>query len=416
VSAADGIAPAEVRFEPVANGNILSVPGWRGAAASCGLKEEGPDLALLVADGERTAAGVFTRNELPAAPVVECRERLAAAPIARTVVIQSGNANALTGERGRKDARAMALRADELCGGPALVLSTGVIGVPLPIDDVLDGIDRAAAALGPDAGDAMARAILTTDTVPKTCAVRVALPAAPGAAPLPVTVGGLAKGSGMIHPNMATMLAVVATDAPVTPDVLDGMLRRGVEESFHEITVDGDTSTNDAVLLLAGGAGTPAIGAGDPRGETLAAAITEVMRQLAQAIVHDGEGACRVMQVRVTGAATRGEARRVADAVTGSLLVKTALAGGDPNWGRILAAAANAGVPLEAARLSLSLGGVTVFRDGAPQSVDRGLVEAAMSARDVAVVLDLGAGTGTARRSTPDLTKDYVHINSEYTT
>jgi glutamate N-acetyltransferase/amino-acid N-acetyltransferase len=399
------------------DGTLLSVPGLAGAAVASGVKESGrPDLALLVADAPRTAVGVFTRNALPAAPVLECREALARAPEARAVVINSGNANAMTGAQGVEDARAMAERVRRRCGGPVLVLSTGVIGVPLPVDRVLAGIDAAAERLGPDAGPDIAEAILTTDTVEKTCAVRVALPAAAGAPAGTATVGGVAKGSGMIHPNMATMLAVVATDAPVTADALDAMLRRSVDRSFHEITVDGDTSTNDAVLLLAGGQDAPPIGADDPRAPALERAVTAVMEDLARRIVHDGEGLQRVLELHVTGARTDDEARRVADAVVRSALVKTALAGGDPNWGRILAAAANAGVPLEAERLRLRIAGVDVFADGGPLAVDRGVVEASMQREDVRADLDLGRGTARARRFTTDLTRDYVRINSEYTT
>jgi len=390
----------------IPGGDLLSVNGLRGAGVASGLKESGDlDLALVVGSEPWTAAGVFTRSRLPAAPVTLCRERLAEQPQARAVVINSGNANALTGARGDADARRMARRTEELCGGPVLVLSTGVIGVPLPLDAVVRGIGEAAARLRGDAGDEVARAMLTTDTRTKTCAVRVAV------GERVVTVGGVAKGSGMIHPDMATMLALIAVDLPVSPSALDALLRRAVDRSFHEITVDGDTSTNDSVLLLAGGEGEPVSEVPGP----VAGAVEQVAARLARMIVEDGEGASRVMELSVTGGATDAHARLVARAVATSSLVKTALAGGDPNWGRILAAAATVDHPLEVARITLTLGGVKVFA-GRPLEVDQGAVDRSFSAPSVEVALDLGQGTGRARMLSSDLTRRYVEINADYRT
>ncbi len=407
----------EAALTAVEGGGLLSVPGVSGAAVATGVKPSGGlDLALVDLGRPVTAAAVFTRNELAAPPVGICRRRLEADPRARAVVINSGNANAMTGERGVADAEAMVERVEARCGGPALVLSTGVIGVPLPLDRVLDGIDRAAAGLSPDAGDDVARAILTTDTCTKQSAVRVRLPATADDGERTVTVGGVAKGSGMIHPDMATMLAVVATDAPLEPAAARTLLARAVDRSFHTITVDGDTSTNDAVVLLAGGADMPAVDTDDRRGELLARAVTRVAQDLAQAIIRDGEGASRVAEIRVTSARSRDEARRVARSVAGSSLVKTALAGGDPNWGRILAAAANARVGLDGSRLRLALGGVVVFAAGGPLRVDQAAVDRAFSRDEVLIELDLGLGEASARMYTTDLTKGYVEINSEYTT
>lgn len=404
--------------ERLADGGLLSVPGLRGAAVASGVKPSGDlDLALVDLGRVMTAAAVFTRNELCAPPVTVCRERLAEQPRARCLVVNSGNANAMTGARGAADARAMLERAEAHCGGPALVLSTGVIGVPLPLDRVLDGIDRAAEQLHDDAGDEVARAMLTTDTCTKTAARRVRLPAADGGSPRTVTVGGVAKGSGMIHPDMATMLAVIATDAPLAPAAAAAILRRAVDRSFHTITVDGDTSTNDAVLLLAEAAGESAVAVDSEAGRRLAAAVTAVAGELALAIVRDGEGASRVARIEVTGGRDEDEARRVARAIAGSSLVKTALAGGDPNWGRILAAAANAGVGLVGERLRLRLGGHEVFADGLPLTgVDQGALDAAFSADEVLIELELGLGPAAATMYTSDLTKGYVEINSEYTT
>ncbi|MEM9381627.1 MAG: bifunctional glutamate N-acetyltransferase/amino-acid acetyltransferase ArgJ [Planctomycetota bacterium] len=403
-------------LEWIADGDLLSVPGWRASAVRCGIKPSGAlDLALLQAEAPCPAAAVFTRNALPAACVTVGRETLARSAAIRSIAVNAGNANAMTGAAGERDARRMVRLVEDACGGPAIALSTGVIGVPLPMERVEAGIAAASASLASDGRD-VADAILTTDTVRKTCAVVVELPAHDGAGPRRVRVGGMAKGSGMIHPNMATMLAFVATDAPVEAAVLRAVLVRANDASFHEITVDGDTSTNDTVLLLAGPGADGAITDDDPRLAPLEAAITAVMQRLARAIVLDGEGRTRVMELVVEGAADREAARRVAEAVACSSLVKTALAGGDPNWGRIVAAAANAGVELEGERLALDICGMRVFEAGLPTEVDAASLDAAFSGEEVRVVLTLGDGPGRARRWTTDLSAEYVRINSEYTT
>ncbi len=405
-----------IGFKEIDGGGLLSVPGLRGAAVKAGIKyEDTLDLAVVVADAPRTAAGMFTRNRLPAAPVRLCQDRLFHEPRVRSLVINSGNANAMTGEGGERDARAMAERLEGRCGGPALVLSTGIIGVPLPLDRILSGIDRASAELGPGAGPAIAQAILTTDTRPKSCAFEAAPPAAMERGE-PLIVGGVAKGSGMIHPDMATMLAVIATNAELTPEAMDGVMRRAVDRSFHEITVDGDTSTNDSVIVLAGGARMPALGPASPDLERVAEGIALVAERLAEMIVEDGEGASRVMEVVVTGGASVEQARKVARSIACSSLVKTALAGGDPNWGRILAAAANAETPLFADELTLTIAGERVFAEGRPLPVDEAELADRFSRDRVEVVLGLGQGRARARMLTTDLTAEYVAINSEYTT
>jgi glutamate N-acetyltransferase/amino-acid N-acetyltransferase len=402
-------------LEWLPDGDLLSVPGWRGAGVRSGVKESGaPDLALFQADGPRPAAAVFTRNEIPAACVDLGRETLRRRAELRTLCVNSGNANAMTGARGRADARRIAELVEQHAGGPALAVSTGVIGVPLPMEKVERGIEAAAGALTSPCHE-LAEAILTTDTCRKTCAVEVELTPSDGP-PQRFRVGGMAKGSGMIHPNMATMLAFVATDAPVEAPLLDALLRRATDVSFHEISVDGDTSTNDTVVLLGGPEGDDPIGEGDPRLPGLEAAVTAVMQRLARAIVLDGEGRSRLMELRVTGAADGESARRVAESVACSSLVKTALAGGDPNWGRIVAAAANAGVPLDGDRLSLELCGHRVFEAGAPTDYDQAAVAAGFAAEEVLAVLDLGQGNASARRWTTDLTTEYVRLNAEYTT
>jgi glutamate N-acetyltransferase / amino-acid N-acetyltransferase len=401
--------------ETIAGGGPLSVPGVRGAAVETGVKPSGElDLAVIDAGREMSAAGVFTRNRLPAAPVLLCRDRLRDRPAARCVAINSGNANAMTGERGEADARAMAERLERGCGAPALVLSTGVIGVPLPLERVLDGIDRACAGLEPSAGERVALAMMTTDTRPKRSALRFEIPAGSGRPARSFTVGGVAKGSGMIHPDMATMLALVVTDAPLGPGGTREVLRAAVDRSFNSITVDGDTSTNDTVLLLAGDSGEEPL-AGRER-ERAAAAIGEVMRRLARQILLDGEGVERIAEIRVHGAVDDEQARRVAAKIACSSLVKTALAGGDPNWGRILAAAANAGVELELGELVLTLGGYEVFGGGGPREVDQGALDETFARKEVEIDLSIGGGPGRAEISSGDLTKRYVEINSEYTT
>jgi glutamate N-acetyltransferase/amino-acid N-acetyltransferase len=404
----------EPAIEPIPGGDLFSTPGLRGAAAATGVQPgERLDLAVIVADGVRTAAGVFTRNAVQAAPLRWCRQALQKEARARSIVINSGNANALTGRRGEEDAARMAEHLTARCGGPALVLSTGVIGVPLPIERILPGIDRACGSLSREAGRDVAGAILTTDTTRKTCAVRVSLPELDG----PVTIGGVAKGSGMIHPNMATMLAVVATDLPVEADALDAMLRRSVEASFNRISVDGDTSPNDAVLVLAGGRdGVDPLGEGDPRAPRFERALRTVCESLASQIVLDGEGSTRLLRICVEEARTPEEAAIVSEAVARSSLVKTALAGGDPNWGRIVSAAGASGAALDPDELSLDVAGLPVFVRGEPTPVDPTVLKRRFQSSPVRVTLRLGRGEQTHHRVTTDLTQEYVSLNAEYTT
>lgn len=389
-------------------GGLFAVPGLKGAACRTGVKpSKDLDLALIVADRPMSAAGMFTTSEAAAAPVHVCRRVLENNEAVRSIVINSGNANALTGRRGHDDAIAMALATERRCGGPALVLSTGVIGVPLPTDDVLKGIAVAAEELSAQDDGKVARAILTTDTCTKTHAVKV------DDGERTFTVGGIAKGSGMIHPNMATMLAVIATDAPLDSGALRAMLKRAVDRSFHEISVDGDTSTNDAVLLLSSREGAPL---GEQGLACLEQAVTAVARRLAEKIIEDGEGRSRIMEIVVTGAASEDEARRVASAVACSSLVKTALAGGDPNWGRIVAAAGTAGIPIDFDEVSASLADRLVFRKGQPVDFDEKELAELFGRERVRVQLDLARGDHRGRMLTTDLTRRYVEINSEYTT
>jgi glutamate N-acetyltransferase/amino-acid N-acetyltransferase len=416
----------------------IDVPGFRFAGVACGLKPQTAayggralDLALIVSDAPCAAAGVFTQNRFPAAPVLYDKQVLQTnAAAMRAVVINAGNANACTGQQGLADATRMAALAEAalaLPAGSALVMSTGVIGLPLPMDKVEAGVSEAAllarsetgqskegrelhiavAGLRPshDGVQLAAQAIMTTDTRPKLAARRVG----------DASLLGIAKGAAMIHPNMATMLAVVVTDAAVAPVDLNAALRRAVERSFNAISVDGDTSTNDTVLVLANGLAGPV----DPA--AFEAALTGVCTDLAQQIVRDAEGASKFITVRVSGAASEAEARQAAQTIATSVLVKTAVYGGDPNWGRVLAAAGRSGVDLDPARAALWFSGdggaeYQVVAAGAPLAYDEGEAARIFTCRDLLIHLDLGAGAADATVWTSDLTHDYVSLNAHYRT
>ena len=389
--------------------------GFHTAATACGLKPSGNlDLGLVWSEGPCSAAGVFTTNRVQAAPVHVCRETLAAAAgRVRGVLYNSGCANAVTGERGLTDARRMrelAAAAIDAKPDELLVLSTGVIGKFLDMGKLASGITalRSHSALRA-AGDA-ARAIMTTDTRAKLAFSPLVLPGGR------TTIAGFAKGAGMIHPNMATMLSVITTDARIEPARLDRALRSAVERSFNRISVDGDMSTNDTVLVLASGAsGAVVDDAGEPE---FTGALTEVCVSLARQVARDGEGATRLVELRVTGGATDAQAHRVGDAIACSPLVKTAIHGNDPNWGRILAAAGYSGEAIEPDRVGLWFG------DGDVQLLDRGLPVAFDAARasallqqDPAIIhLDLGLGNASAVVWTCDFSAEYVRINADYTT
>ncbi|MBW3592194.1 MAG: bifunctional glutamate N-acetyltransferase/amino-acid acetyltransferase ArgJ [Actinobacteria bacterium] len=383
--------------------SVTAAQGFLASGVHCGIRRSARDLALVRSLPRSTGAGMFTTNRLQAAPVKLCREHLELAE-PQAVVVNSGVANAGTGERGDLDARATAAEAArllELDGEEVLVLSTGVIGASLPLGSVLAGLAEAAAELEPSGGDAAADAILTTDTRPKQ-----AVAERPG-----FTVGGMAKGSGMIHPHLATMLAIVTTDYPLERGEAIDFLRPAVEESFNSISVDGECSTNDAVVLLANGA------SGAARDDAVfAEALGEVCRTLAREIVADGEGATLVADIDVRGAATDAEATAIARRIATSPLVKTALFGRDPNWGRVLAAAGSAPfnggfARLDPDRVTLRYGGVTLLEEGTPQ---RG--EPAVEGSTLLIELDLGLGDGAASYLTSDLSYDYVRINADYTT
>jgi glutamate N-acetyltransferase/amino-acid N-acetyltransferase len=405
--------------EIISAGSITSVPGFRAAGVACGLKKNGAlDLALVAADGPCVAAGVFTTNRVKAAPVLYDQQVLAQHPgSVRGVVINSGCANACTGARGLDDARHTAAALAQALGGVSeewLVMSTGVIGQHLPMDKILTGIARAEAALSrqESAGHDAARAIMTTDTRPKEVAVRVTWEGGQ------CVVAGMAKGSGMIHPNMATMLCTLVTDARLTPALAQQALREAIDVSLNMVTVDGDTSTNDTALLLANGAASmPLIDQTDSAGyRAFVAGLSAATVALAQAIARDGEGAKHFIEIVVGGAASCADAKQVAMAIAHSPLVKTAVYGQDANWGRIVCAAGYSGVAVDPERMRVWLGDLELFRYGAPYDVDEARAAAILALPEVRITLDLAMGEAEATVWTCDLTHSYVDINAHYRT
>ncbi len=402
--------------------------GFRFASASAGLKKRGHtgarDVALIVSDPPASAAAVFTQNLVQAPPVVLSREHVrTSAGAMRAVIVKSGNANCSVGPGGMAASRATAERVANLVGctpQQVVVCSTGVIGVPLPVERILKAAPGLLKSLAstPHAFDGLSRAIMTTDTRPKRAFATARIGGQT------VRVAGCAKGAGMIHPNMATMLSFVVTDATIEPGALDCALREVVNRTFNCVTVDGDSSTNDTLLVLANGASraekiTEAGGADYPK---FAAALEHVCKTLAIGIVEDGEGATHVVEIEVRGAPNGAAAKRVAETIGLSALVKTAIAGADPNWGRILAAAGRAGVPFNPDHAEIWLGGMKMYGPpkGATYSVALPLDERAahrcLLEKDVPIVIDLHNGSGTACVWTCDLTKEYVHINASYRT
>ncbi len=413
-------------FSTIDGGSATSPGGFTAAAAHAGLKADGAlDVALLVSATSCASAGAFTKNALRAAPVIYDAQFLSERPgRVRAVAMNARVANACTGAAGLEAARAMARCAEEAAGLPprtALVLSTGVIGAPLPVDKVERGLRAAAAKLSPEGGADAARAIMTTDTRPKHCAVRLETPAGP------VTIGGMAKGAGMIHPDMATLLAVLTTDAVSEPGTLRSFWKHVVDRTFNAISVDGDTSTNDTVLLLANGQAGVDPSRDGATWKLFEEAVTAVARTLALAIVADGEGATKRLEIQIVGAQTEAHAREVGRAIARSTLVKTAIYGGDPNWGRVLAAAGVAGVALVAERITLQAGSngwgtggeggdwLTLASGGATALADPKLARAIFEQKAIRLRLDLGLGRAEAVVWTCDLSPDYVRINSDYT-
>jgi glutamate N-acetyltransferase / amino-acid N-acetyltransferase len=401
--------------ESVPGGSVTSPLGFAAGAVNADIKGAGAqklDLAVLRSTVPAVTVGVFTTNKVCAAPVRYSRRRLADHE-AQAVVVNSGNANACTGEQGMRDAERMAALTAERLGVPlplVQVASTGVIGVPLPMDRLVAGL--ACVTWDRDGGHQAAAAIMTTDTFPKELAVRLPIHGRT------VTIGGMAKGSGMIHPNMATMLGFLTTDAALERDYAAHLLRRVTEATFNMLSVDGDTSTNDTLLLLANGeAGAPLLGGGDAESDAFAAALHHVAQELTIMLARDGEGATKVIEVHVRGAETVEDARRIAMAVVQSPLVKTAVYGADPNWGRIACAAGYSGAALDQDRLDVTMAGTLLMRHGTPLPFDRNAVAAAIKAAGhVPIVVGVNLGTYEATSWGCDLTEGYVDINGHYTT
>jgi glutamate N-acetyltransferase/amino-acid N-acetyltransferase len=394
-------------------GGVTAALGFRAAGISAGIKANGkPDLALLISDAPAQAAAVFTTNKATAAPVIVSREHLSrSSGVTRAIVINSGCANACTGADGLAAAREMTEATAALAGCPVeqvLVASTGVIGVALPMDKIRMGLPVAFTSLGPDQGPQAARAIMTTDPFPKEAAARFAVGGRDAA------IGGMAKGSGMIEPMMATMLGFVTTDAAVPRPLLERALHDAVHDTFNAITVDGECSTNDCVMLLANGAS--GLTVDESSYSAFATALTSVCRELALGIVRGGEGATKLVTVIVSGAASPDEARKAAKAIANSPLVKTAIHGGDPNWGRLIAVAGRAGVEFVLERAAVRIGSIVLFDNGRPHDERASDAAAYLEGTDLTVAVDLGAGAASSTVWTCDLSAEYVRINAEYRT
>jgi glutamate N-acetyltransferase/amino-acid N-acetyltransferase len=395
-----------------ADGGVVAALGFLAAGVSAGLKPGGTrDLALVSAEKAVPAAAVFTTNQVAAAPVVVSRRHIAGG-IVRAVVINAGNANACTGARGESDAEATAAAlADELGCAPSevVVASTGVIGVPLPVERVISAIPDAVDALDSRTGDSAAEAIMTTDTFAKQTAVVCEV------AGRRYTVGGMAKGSGMIAPNMATMLSVITTDAPLTSAACDAALRSAVATTFNRVTVDMDTSTNDmCVLMASGAAGGESIAQGTAAYEIVAAAVRAVALELARMIARDGEGATKLVTVTVSGARDVPDAEKAAFAIANSPLVKTALFGNDANWGRVAGALGRSGATIDPNGFDIDFAGISVCRGGAAVGFDEDEALASLSQPEVNIDVRINLGDAEATVWTCDLTYEYVRINGEY--
>ena len=397
----------------VLTGGVTTPQGFRAAGVRAGIKASGDlDLALLVSDRPAAAAAMFTINRVQAAPVLVSRDNLSRSGGAvRAIVINSGCANACTGDEGMRVAQEMAAETARLLACPVeqvLVASTGVIGVGLPIEKIRAGLPAALRGLADDQGSTAARAIMTTDPFPKEAAARTKI----GGRDL--LVGGMAKGAGMIEPMLATMLAFVTTDAAVPRPLLDRALREVVRDTFNAITVDGECSTNDMVALLANGASGATVD--EASYGAFVGALRAVCLELAISIVRGGEGATKLVTVNVTGALSSDEARRAAKAIANSPLVKTAIHGGDPNWGRLIAVAGRAGVEFELTRAAVAIGPTVLFKDGAPHDENAPRAAEYLKGNEIVVEVNLGAGRASSTVWTCDLSADYVRINADYRT
>ncbi|NQT72868.1 MAG: bifunctional glutamate N-acetyltransferase/amino-acid acetyltransferase ArgJ [Chloroflexi bacterium] len=398
----------------VHNGTITSPRGFSAGATFADIKawkEKPYDLAMLFSDDPCMVAGVFTTNKIKAAPVLLCQNRIARGN-SQALVVNSGCANACTGQSGAANAEQMAVSAARKLGIDAsdvMVASTGVIGTQLPMEKIERSIDRI--EMSPDGGHNLAQAIMTTDTVPKEIAVEFEFEGKK------ITLGGVAKGAGMIHPNMATMLCFLTTDAAIEQNFLQEMLQRAVDVSFNMITVDGDTSTNDTVLLMANGvAGNGTLHKDDPDAVVFQNALDDVCIDLARCIARDGEGSTKLIEAIVEGALSDVDARLAARTIVGSPLVKTAVYGSDPNWGRVVAAAGRSGAELVESKVDLYLDELCLMQAGSPLSFDVEMAQALMKKENVCFRICLNLGDGRATAWGCDLTEQYIALNGDYTT
>ncbi len=391
------------------DGGLGNVKGFRYATAAAGIRyADRYDMALIAADGDCAAAGLFTTNKICAAPVRLSRGRIGNA--VRAIIVNATNANACTGDEGYANAEAITAAAAKELGVPAgsvLNASTGIIGVQLPREKMISAIPGLARSLGREHGSLVAKAIMTTDTVPKEAAYRFTCGRGE------FTIAGCGKGVGMIAPNMATLLVFLVTDAPVAKGDLDAAFTRCVERSLNAITVDGDMSTNDTAIILSPASERPLSGADLAEFEK---ALRAVLGGLAEQLVMDAEGATKLARIRVTGARNEADARKIARAVANSLLVKTAFFGMDPNWGRIACAAGYSGADVEEKSLSISFGDLCLLKKGVPQNPPRDAMKQALAGREFTIDIDAGLGSGAFTYLTCDISYDYVKINAEYST
>jgi glutamate N-acetyltransferase/amino-acid N-acetyltransferase len=394
------------------SGGVTYPRGFLASGVRAGIKQQGEDVALVFSERPAASAGVFTRNIVKAAPVQASRAR-ASRYGTRAIIVNSGNANACTGKQGLRDALDMAAETARLLDvseEDVLVASTGLIGEPLPMEKIRSGIAEAVRSLSRDGG-AAARAIMTTDTRPKEASAELVIGGKT------VRIGGIAKGAGMICPDMATMLAFITTDVAIEPRLLKQCLSDSAEVSFNCLTVDGDTSTNDTVFLLANGmAENPRIDSEGPDLEAFQKALDSVTTSLAKQIARDGEGATKLIDITVRGAESFGDARQVAKTVANSSLVKTAMFGADPNWGRVLAAAGRSGVEFNPDAVNLSFGDTGLVQAGEPIEFSEEWAHEYLSGSEVSVLIEVGDGPGSATVWTCDFSYDYIRVNAEYHT
>jgi len=394
----------------------FSVPGFSLSGIACGIKnKKQKDLALLMSDTPANAAGVFTQNQIVAASVIYDQKIIESSGKVRAIIVNSGNANACTGAQGMKDCISVAgalAKDQKILKNEILVASTGVIGVTLPTKKIITAIPKLTKNLSSRGWDDAANAILTTDLVSKTASVSYK------SGGKTIVIGGVAKGSGMIHPNMATMLAFLATNISIPAKILQRSLKKAVDLTFNKITVDGDTSTNDMTLCLANGlAGNPSVKLNSKEFSKFEEALTLVCKDLAMKIVKDGEGATKLATIKVEGAKTSSDAEQVAKTIANSKLVKTALFGADPNWGRIIAAIGNSGVQIQLEKISITLNQIPLVRKGSPvKGKFLSSLQKSMKKKEILINIHLNLGKKTAEVFTCDLSYDYIKINAEYTT